>query len=186
MSLAKNMLEEIKKVEQTADLLHNEQEVEAAIDSMAEQINQKLGDKNPVLLCAMNGGLVTTGKLLTRLNFPLTVDAINASRYRNQTSGGEIHWLLKPVIPLKDRTVLIIDDILDEGHTLAAIFQYCQEQGASSIYTAVLMNKKLNHAKPVSADFIGLEVQNRYLFGYGMDYKGYLRNAAGIYACKES
>jgi hypoxanthine phosphoribosyltransferase len=180
------MLEEIKRVEQTADLLHSEQEVEAAIDSMAKQINRQLGDKNPVLLCAMNGGLITTGKLLTRLNFPLTVDAINASRYRNATRGGDIQWLLKPAIPLKDRTVLIIDDILDEGYTLAAILQYCQDQGAGTIYSAVLVDKKLGHPKPVSADFIGLEVENRYLFGYGMDYKGYLRNAAGIYACKET
>ncbi len=180
------MLKEIKLVEQTADLLYSEQQVEAAIDSMATQINRQLGKKNPVLLCVMNGGLVTTGKLLTRLNFSLTVDAINASRYGHSTAGGEIQWILKPATSLKQRTVLIIDDILDEGLTLAAIFQYCQEQGAATIYSAVLVDKKLGHPKPVTADFIGLEVENRYLFGYGMDYKGYLRNVAGIYACKES
>ncbi len=179
------MLKEIKLVEQTADLLHSEQEVEAAIDSMAKQINRQLKNHNPILLCVMNGGLVTTGKLLTRLNFSLTVDAINASRYGNATTGHEIQWILKPATPLKQRTVLIIDDILDEGHTLAAISQYCQEQGASTIYSAVLVDKKLHQPKPVTADFIGLKVENRYLFGYGMDYKGYLRNAAGIYACKE-
>lgn len=180
------MLNEIKHVQQTADLLHSEQEVEQAIEQMAEQINQFLGDRNPVLLCAMNGGLVTTGKLLTRLNFPLTVDAVHASRYRNATSGGEIKWLMKPVTPLQDRTVLIVDDILDEGHTLDALIRFCREQGATSVYTAVLVDKKLDRAKPVTADFVGLEVEDRYLFGYGMDYKGYLRNAAGIFACKES
>jgi len=180
------MLKEIKRVEQTADLLHSEQEVEAAIDTMAKQINRQLENQNPILLCVMNGGLVTTGKLLTRLNFSLTVDAINASRYGNSTTGSDIQWILKPATPLKQRTVLIVDDILDEGHTLAAIMQYCQEQGAANLYSAVLVNKERAHPKPVSADFIGLEVENRYLFGYGMDYKGYLRNAAGIYACKEA
>jgi hypoxanthine phosphoribosyltransferase len=133
----------------------------------------------------MNGGVVLTGKLLTRLNFPLTLDAINASRYRNQTRGGEINWIQKPRTDLKNRTVLIVDDILDEGITLRAIYEYCREQGASSIYSAVLINKNLNHTKPIRADFVGLEAENRYIFGYGMDYKGYLRNAAGIYACKE-
>ncbi|HEY8037067.1 MAG TPA: hypoxanthine-guanine phosphoribosyltransferase [Methylobacter sp.] len=179
------MLEEIKHIQTTSDLLHSEQEVEAAIDKMAQEINLALADRNPLLLCAMNGGVVTFGKLLTRLTIPLTIDAINASRYQNQTSGGSIGWLVKPETPLKDRTVLIVDDILDEGITLQALCEYCREQGAADVYTAVLVDKILDHKKPLAADFVGLNVENRYLFGYGMDYKGYLRNAPGIYACKE-
>ncbi|NOQ35316.1 MAG: hypoxanthine-guanine phosphoribosyltransferase [Methylococcaceae bacterium] len=179
------MIDEIKQVEATADLLYSEAEVETAIEKMAENINLLLADRNPIILCVMNGGIVVAGKLMTRLNFPLTIDGINASRYRNKTSGGEIKWILKPASSLKDRTILIVDDILDEGITLAALYDYCREQGADSIYSAVLIDKKLNRKKPVIADFIGLETEDRYLFGYGMDYKGYLRNAAGIYACKE-
>jgi hypoxanthine phosphoribosyltransferase len=179
------MLKEIKRIQETAELLHCEEEVEAALDKMAEQINVLLADRYPVLLCVMNGGIVAAGKLITRLSIPLTIDAINASRYQNQTSGGSIEWILQPGTSLKDRTVLIIDDVLDEGITLAAIIEYCLDQGATSVYSAVLVNKILDHEKPVTADFIGLEVPNRYLFGYGMDYKGYLRNASGIYACNE-
>lgn len=179
------MLEEIKHVQATADLLHSEQEVEAAIDNMAQEINIALADRNPLLLCVMNGGVVTFGKLLTRLTIPLTIDAINASRYQNQISGGSIDWLVKPETPLNGRTVVIVDDILDEGITLKALCQYCREQGAAAVYSAVLVDKILDHQKPVTADFIGLKVENRYVFGYGMDYKGYLRNAPGIYACKE-
>ncbi len=179
------MLEEIKHIQATADLLYSEQDVEAALDKMAEKINLALADSNPLLLCVMNGGVVAFGKLLTRLTIPLTIDAINASRYQNQTSGGSIAWLLKPETPLKDRTVLIVDDILDEGITLQALYEFCREQGAAAIYSAVLVDKILDHEKPLTADFIGLNVENRYLFGYGMDYKGYLRNAPGIYACKE-
>ncbi|MGR9014089.1 MAG: hypoxanthine-guanine phosphoribosyltransferase [Gammaproteobacteria bacterium] len=179
------MLEEIKHIQATADLLHSEQEVEAAIDKMAQEINIALADRNPLLLCVLNGGIPTFGKLLTRLTMPLTIDSINASRYQNQTSGGSIEWLVKPESPLKDRTILIIDDILDEGITLQAIYQYCREQGATAIYSAVLVDKILDHEKPLTADFVGLNVENRYLFGYGMDYKGYLRNAPGIFACKE-
>jgi len=178
------MLNEIRQVQANADLLFSEQEVEAALDNMAAQINEALAESNPLVLCAMNGGVVTAGKLLTRLTIPLTIDAINASRYHNQTSGGSIRWILKPGTPLKDRTVLIVDDILDEGFTLQAIYAYCLEQGAMSVFSAVLVDKLLDHDKPIKADFIGLEAENRYLFGYGMDYKGYLRNASGIYACK--
>ncbi|MGZ8175392.1 hypoxanthine-guanine phosphoribosyltransferase [Methylobacter sp.] len=179
------MLEEIKHVQATADLLHSEQEIEIAIDRMAQEINTALAGHNPLLLCVMNGGVVTFGKLLTRLSIPLTIDAINASRYQNLTSGGSIEWLVKPVTSLKGRTVLLVDDILDEGITLQAICQYCREQGATAVYSAVLVDKILDHQKPITADFIGLKVENRYVFGYGMDYKGYLRNAPGIYACKE-
>ena len=177
------MLNEIKLIQENARLLHTEIEVEAALDVMAEDINSRLATTNPLILCVMNGGIVTTGKLMPRLNFPLTLDAINVSRYGEQTSGNKLSWLQKPISSLKNRTILIIDDILDEGLTLEAIYQYCQEQGASQIYSAVLVEKQLNKSKPIQADFIGLSVANHYLYGYGMDYKGYLRNAAGIYAC---
>ncbi len=179
------MLKEIKHIQETADLLYSEQQVEAALDKIAEQINTALADLNPLILCVINGGIVVAGKLITRLTIPLTLDAINATRYQNNTLGGNVEWLLKPKTPIKDRNLLIIDDILDEGLTLLAIKDYCLEQGAASVYSAVLLDKNLGRVKPVSADFIGLEVENRYLFGYGMDYKGYLRNAPGIYACKE-
>jgi hypoxanthine phosphoribosyltransferase len=179
-----NLVDEIKAIELSADLLYNETQVEHALDSIAEKINSLLYDRNPVLLCVMNGGIVTAGKLLTRLIFPLTIDSINLSRYQNNVGGESINWIQKPATPLQNRTVLIVDDILDAGLTLAAIYKYCQEQGASSIYSAVLIDKQLQQEKPVGADFVGLTTEDKYLFGYGMDYKGYLRNASGIYACK--
>lgn len=179
------MLNEINQVKQNAILLHDEQAVETALDTMAADINRQLADKNPLVLCVINGGIIATGKLLPRLDFPLTLDSINASRYRNQTSGDDIHWLFKPTTPVQERTVLIVDDILDEGHTLKAIVDWCARQGAAEIYSAVLLDKDLGRDKPIQADFVGLQVANHYLFGYGMDYKGYLRNAAGIYACKD-
>ncbi|MCK5727703.1 MAG: hypoxanthine-guanine phosphoribosyltransferase [Methylococcales bacterium] len=178
------MLDEIKKIEDSARLLYSEKEVETAIKHMADKISLLLADRDPLVLCVMNGGLITTGRLMTYLKFHLTLDAINASRYRNQTVGSDIKWLSKPTSALKGRTILLVDDILDEGFTLEALYNYCQKQGASSIYSAVLINKKLKKKKPIMADFIALETEDYYLFGYGMDYKGYLRNAAGIYACQ--
>lgn len=179
------MLEEIEQVQATAELIFSEEQVEAALDTMAAEINDQLAGRNPLVLCVLNGGIIAAGKLIPRLDMLLTIDSINASRYQNQTSGGIIEWVLKPGTPLTGRTLLIIDDVLDEGITLAAIKDYCLGQGAEAVYCAVLVDKILDHKKPIEADFVGLKVENRYLFGYGMDYKGYLRNAAGIYACKE-
>ena len=179
------MLKEINAVLADADLLVNEQQIAAAITQIAGQINILLANSNPLVLCVMNGSLVFTGQLLPQLTIALTLDSINASRYHNQTSGGAIEWINTPRTSIKGRTVLIVDDILDEGVTLAAIYEHCLAHGAVAIYSAVLVNKLLGHSKAIFADFIGLNLENRYLFGYGMDYKGYLRNAPGIYACKE-
>ncbi len=181
-----DMLKEIHHIQTTAELIYSEAEVETALDDMANAINKRLAETNPLVLCVLNGGIVAAGKLLTRLTMPLTLDSIHASRYQNKTSGGTIKWILKPSELLKDRTILIVDDILDEGITLAEIKAYCLEQGAKAVYIAVLVDKILDHEKPIQVDFIGLTMENQYLFGYGMDYKGYLRNAPGIYAVKEA
>jgi len=179
-----NLIEEIKRVEREADLLLSEAEVEAAIDRVAGEIAGRLGESNPIVLTVLNGGIIFAGKLLTRLRIPLELDSINASRYRGATSGGEIHWLLKPRLSLQNRTVLLVDDVLDEGITLAAVADWCKEQGAEQVLVAVLIDKQIGRTRPCRADFVGLEAENRYLFGYGMDYKSYLRNAPGIFACK--
>jgi hypoxanthine phosphoribosyltransferase len=179
-------LAHIRQVMAEADCLHDEAAVEAAIARVASAINADLAELNPVVFCVMNGGLIFSGKLLTQLNFPLEASYLHATRYRNETSGGELFWKAKPEVSFIDRDVLIIDDILDEGHTLEAILGFCRHAGARSVHTAVLINKEHDRkAHPdLKADYVGLSCIDRYIFGYGMDYKGYWRNAPGIYAVK--
>lgn len=169
-----------------ADLLVRESEVIAAIHRMAVEITEQLKESNPVVLCVMNGGLIFTGQLLTRLVFPMEVDYVHATRYGHETNGATLHWTVRPQLDLKGRTVLLLDDILDEGITLAAIADYCRHQGATEVRMAVLVEKlHLRKVTPgMRADFTGIEVGDRFLFGYGLDYKGYWRNAPGIYAVK--
>lgn len=179
-------IENANKVLSEADLLVSEADVESAIKRMAQEITSQLKETRPVLLCVMNGGLIFTGQLLTRLLFPLEVDYVHATRYGHKTNGATLQWTVRPQLNLKGRTVLLLDDILDEGVTLAAIADYCRQQGAADIFMAVLVEKL--HLRKVSpgmrADFTGIEVGDRFLFGYGLDYKGYWRNAPGIYAVK--
>ncbi|MCH8136891.1 MAG: hypoxanthine-guanine phosphoribosyltransferase, partial [Proteobacteria bacterium] len=157
---------------------------ERALDNMAAAIGAKIGAGNPIVLCLMNGGLITTGKLATRLDFPLQLDYLHATRYREQTSGSEeLRWEAYPQLSLTNRVVLVVDDILDQGLTLEGVLSYCREQGAEAVYAAVLINKTpARKLSPLVADFVGLEIGDDYVFGYGMDYRGYLRNAAGIFA----
>lgn len=179
-------IEVANKLLADADLLVSESEVSKAIDRIAEEITGQLKESNPIMLCIMNGGLIFTGQLLTRLVFPLEVDYVHATRYGHETNGAHLQWTVKPQLNLKGRTVLLLDDILDEGVTLAAIAEYCRQQGAAEVLMAVLVEKlHLRKVTPgMHADFSGIEVGDRFLFGYGLDYKGYWRNAPGIYAVK--
>ena len=179
-------IDAITQVEATAEQLYSAAEVNAALDRMGDEISQAMAQRNPLVLCVMVGGMIPAGQLLTRLSFPLTVDTIHATRYQGDTAGGEIEWRRTPDESVAGRTVLLIDDVLDEGITLEAICCWCRDQGAREVYSAVLVDKALGRGKPHQADFIGLTADNRYLFGYGMDYQGYLRNADGIFACRGS
>ncbi|MFZ5594374.1 MAG: hypoxanthine-guanine phosphoribosyltransferase [Pseudomonadota bacterium] len=180
--MKQDTLQEAKAVYAKADRLWSLKEIEAALDCMAADITATLADKNPLVLCVMNGGLIPAGGLLPRLDFPLQLDYIHATRYRGATQGGVLHWVVKPSHSLEDRVVLLIDDILDEGVTLAAVIDYCKAEGASEVYSAVLVEKLHDRKNGLQATFKGLDVEDRYVFGYGMDYKGYYRNAPGIYA----
>ncbi|MGQ3887731.1 hypoxanthine-guanine phosphoribosyltransferase [Legionella sp. CNM-1927-20] len=173
----------IKEVYEKSTCLYTTKEVEAALDRMAINIHQELYDKNPIILCVMIGGLVPMGNLLPRLDFPLEVDYVHATRYKGDIKASDLVWKVKPSLNLTGRTVLVVDDILDGGLTLAAIIKDVKAMGATKVYSAVLVDK---HHKRVpngleNADFVGLRVDDHYIFGYGMDYNEYLRNAPGIF-----
>ncbi|MBU0500044.1 MAG: hypoxanthine-guanine phosphoribosyltransferase [Gammaproteobacteria bacterium] len=174
--------EEAQRVYRNAGCLYNLEQVEAAIDTMATAIMAKLGARDPVVLSVMNGGLIPAGRLLTRLDFPLRQGYIHATRYRETMRGHALEWVHRPDFSLQGEIVLIIDDILDEGYTLEALIEACQEMGAAEVYSALLCEKEHDRGVDIQGDFIGLKVPDRYVFGYGMDYKGYLRNAPGIFA----
>lgn len=178
--------EQAQAVFSRADRLHTVAEVDAGFDHMATAITNEIGESEPLVLCVMQGGLIPTGLLLSRLHFPLQIDYIHASRYGGETRGGELDWKVAPHQSVSGRTVLLVDDIHDEGITLEAIIDYCEKQGAARVLSAVLVNKLHDRKRARAADFVGLDVEDRYLFGYGMDYKGYLRNAPGIFAvCRD-
>nr|VFK54380.1 MAG: hypoxanthine phosphoribosyltransferase [Candidatus Kentron sp. TUN]VFK61857.1 MAG: hypoxanthine phosphoribosyltransferase [Candidatus Kentron sp. TUN]VFK70481.1 MAG: hypoxanthine phosphoribosyltransferase [Candidatus Kentron sp. TUN] len=178
--------DQVDKVLREADLLCTPDEVRSAYDRIAAAITETFGsDSNPLILAVPIGGLFPAAEIISRLDFALEVDYIHATRYRGDTTGHDLHFLARPRISLAGRTVIVIDDILDEGPTLAGILDFCEKSSAHRVYSAVLA-EKIHDRKPTiqHADFTGLTVEDRYVFGCGMDYKGYLRNVQGIYAVK--
>lgn len=174
---------ELDEVLSQAEPLHSEAVVRMAYERMAAEITAQLEGRNPVVLAVMVGGLVPAGHLITRLSFPLQLDYIHASRYGTEILGFELRWIAQPTTSLKGRVVLLVDDILDEGVTIASISEECRIHGAREVLSAVLVRKGQRRTAPkLKADFVGLEVDDRYVFGCGMDYRGYCRNLTTIYA----
>lgn len=168
-----------------AELLCTPEQVQLALDRLAIAVTARLEHVNPLVLIVMNGAFIPGAQLLSRLQFPLQVGYLHATRYRSGTRGGEIDWIALPRPAVTDRVVLIIDDIFDEGNTLKAIIDEVRRQGATEVYSAVLVNKQHDRkAAGLTIDFIGLDVPDRYVFGCGMDFKEYWRQLPAIYAAR--
>ncbi|MBS1188710.1 MAG: hypoxanthine-guanine phosphoribosyltransferase [Rhodocyclaceae bacterium] len=168
-----------------AELIYSKEKVQAALDRVAGEIADALSERNPLVLCVMTGGIIFAGQLLPRLEFPLDFDYLHVTRYGMETQGGKLSWRSAPWTPVKGRTVLVVDDILDEGVTMAAIHDSLKRLGAAEVLTAVFADKLNGKNKPIKADFVALTVPDRYVFGFGMDVKGAWRNLPAIYALKE-
>lgn len=153
---------------------------------MAAQICAALGERVPLVLSVMRGSVVFAGHLLPRLRFPLDFDYLDVTRYGDETSGGEISWKVSPGTAVAGRVVLVIDDILDEGQTLAAVRAKLLAAGAAEVYSAVFADKDTGKVKPLRADFTGIVVPDRYVFGFGMDVQGAWRNLPAVYALNAS
>jgi hypoxanthine phosphoribosyltransferase len=167
-----------------ADLICPAEVVARTVERLAAEISARLADVQPVVLTVMGGAVVFAGQLLPKLVFPLDCDYLHVTRYGDATSGGALAWIAEPRLPVKGRVVLVLDDILDEGITLAAVKSRLLDQGAAECLVAVLADKQLGREKPIRPDFVGLQLPNRYVFGYGMDVKGAWRNLPAIYAVK--
>ena len=176
---------ELQQVQEESDLVFSAHQIAVAIENMASSLSERIQHKNAIILCVMNGGLVTTSDILRCLQCEMRLDYLQVARYRDKTVGGSLHWHKEPQLSLENQVVVLVDDIYDEGYTLEEVVSYCKRKGAKEVITAVLLLKqKTNRKVTTQPDIYGLEVTDRYVFGYGMDYKGYLRNLPAIYALK--
>jgi hypoxanthine phosphoribosyltransferase len=169
-----------------SDVLFSREQLDTEIARMGREIDAALDGERPVFLTVMHGALIFAGQLAFAIRTDLEFDYVHATRYRGETSGSDLHWLRRPEVPLKGRTVVLVDDILDEGHTLKAVRDACQEMGATRVLLAVMCTKLHDRRAPgIEADFNGVDLPDRYVFGYGMDYHEQARNLPAIYALKD-
>ena len=170
-----------------ADLLVDRPAIDAMITRMGSEIDAALGGERALFLTVMNGALMFAGQLALAIRTDLEFDYVHATRYRGATTGHDLHWLREPLAPMTGRTVLLVDDILDEGHTLKAVRDDCLRRGARRVLIASLCTKKHDRlVEGIASDFNGIELPDRYVFGYGMDFHEQGRNLPAIYALRES
>lgn len=174
--------EEAQSILDSADLIFDESQVQAAVARLAREITAAMAETNPLVLAVMGGATIFAGHLLPQLRFPLEYDYLHVTRYGNATTGGGVNWIVQPRMPLVGRNVLLLDDILDEGITLNETCRRIMDMGAARCVTAVFADKDIGRAKPIVPDFVGLTMPNRFVFGFGMDIKGAWRNLPAIYA----
>lgn len=164
------------------------QEVQAAVSRVAERLNTRFNAPDsaefPLVLGVMGGAVVFTGHLLPQLTFPLDFDYIHVSRYGDDDRGGQLVWKVVPRQNVAGRIIVLVDDILDEGETLAHVKQRLLDMGAAEVIIAVFADKDLGRKKPIAADLVGLTLPNRFVVGFGMDVYGYWRNLPGLWAIR--
>jgi hypoxanthine phosphoribosyltransferase len=169
-----------------AEQIVSPEEVQAAVRRVADELNQRFGDPEeqafPLVLGVMGGAVVFTGNVLPQLTFPLEFDYIHVTRYGDEDRGGQVVWKVIPRQSVAGKTIIVLDDILDEGETLAHVKQRLLEMGAKEVIVAVFTDKDIGRTKPVQADIVGLTIPNRFVVGYGMDVYGYWRNLPGLWA----
>ena len=179
---------EAKQLLADSEVLFTADEVNAATTRIAKEINRDFADQHPLILSVMGGAVVFSGQLLPQLDFPLDFDIVQASRYGEKTVGSQLTWRVAPRDNIVGRHVIILDDILDEGITLAAIVDLVKRNGAKTVACAVFCAKdygeEVNKKKPLKAEYVGIMVPNRFIYGYGMDVSGAWRNLPAIYAVR--
>ena len=178
--------QEALRLLQEAELICDAECVQREVARVAREISAELGGQFPVVLSVMGGAAIFTGQLLPQLGFPLEFGAIEVTRYNNDIEGREITWRLPPRDNVRGRTVLVVDDILDEGITLAAIHKKLVEMGAKRVLSAVFADKDIGRAKPIKADLVGLTLPNEFVVGFGMDVYNYWRNLPGLWSISQA
>jgi Hypoxanthine-guanine phosphoribosyltransferase len=175
-----------------ADTLYSYEQSVAAIEVLSDVLNkhfENFSGEKIVALTLLNGGIVFAGMLLPKLSFALQLDSVGVSRYREHETGRDLRWHSKPRASLVGASVLLLDDIFDQGITLEEVKAWCVDQGANSVESVVLAWKQLEESEgkacKAKPDFYALSIPDKFVVGMGMDFAGNYRNAPGIFVLKK-
>lgn len=154
----------------------SEEQINQRVEELAEILTEKYQDKDPLVVAVLNGSFMFCSDLLKKMNFPLELNFIKVSSYGNKTESSGNIQIDGGRIDMKDRNVLIVEDIIDSGNTLKKLSEYFAQLGAASVETVVLLDKPSRREADIEADYAGFKIADQFVVGYGLDYAQYYRN----------
>ena len=168
-------------------ILFSEQTILSRLNDLGSQISNDYKGKDLTVIAIMNGSIMFMSDLLKRVNIPLQIDCWSVSSYHGCKSTGAIKFRQHEVVDVKNRHVLLLDDILDSGLTLHTIAnKIINEAGALSVKSCVLLSKEVERVKTIEADYVGFNISNEFVVGYGLDYNEHYRNLPYVGVLKTS
>lgn len=176
----------VKIKDKEFELFLTQEVIENAIDKVAERLNNDMAGKDPLFVCVLNGSFIYAAELMKRVTIPCEVSFVKVSSYKGVTSTGKLKEIYGLEEDIKDRTVVIIEDIVDTGHTMALMLEQLSCDDPKEIFVSTLLLKPDALKQPVQLDYVALEIPNDFIVGYGLDYDGYGRNLSNIYKIKNS
>ncbi len=160
-------------------------DIKRAIWQMADKINRDLKDKNPLMVCILNGSFMFSADLMKLVEFPCQISFVKLASYEGMGSTGKVKELIGFNEELKGRTVVLLEDIVDTGVTVENSVEQLLQTGASEVIVATLLYKPQACKRDIKLDYVGMEIPNDFIVGYGLDYNGYGRNLPDIYSLIE-
>lgn len=167
-------------------VLLTQQQVEKRIDEMGATLTAKYQDQFPVIVTVMTGAMVFSVDMIRRMKFKLSLDYVDVSSYDDGTTSGKVRLIKDLTYNIKNRPVIIMEDIVDTGHTLQFLAKLLKLRGAKSIEVCALLDKPARREVDFQADYVGFEVPNEFIVGYGLDYNGLYRNLPYVGVLKPS
>jgi len=174
-------MKRIKLLDKEFEIMIPASDIKEAIWKIADKLNEDLKDKNPLMVCILNGSFMFSADLLKLIKFPCQISFVKLSSYQGTSSCGHVKELIGINEDLSGRTVLLLEDIVDSGITVKNCICQVKNTGAKEVLVATLLFKPNALKEDIKLDYIGLEIPNDFIVGYGLDYNGYGRNLPDIY-----
>lgn len=174
-------MKKVRLKDKSFQLFIDSKELNYSIESLSNKINQDYSDREPIFLCVLNGAFVFAAELVKRFNHECQVSFVKLSSYKGVQSSGTINSLIGLNEDIKGKDVIIVEDIVDTGQTIANIVENILNKNPRSIEVATLLYKPKSYQKQISIKYKAIEIGNDFIVGFGLDYNGLGRNLEEIY-----
>jgi len=175
----------VKILDKEFELSIPESDLLKAVEQVAQQINRDLEGKNPLMICVLNGSFMFASDLMKRITIPCEISFVKLSSYSGTGSTGTVKEIIGLNEDITGRTVVLLEDIVDTGLTIINTVKQVKAMGPADVRIATMLFKPDACKHDVSLDYVGMDIPNDFIVGYGLDYDGYGRNLNSIYTVVE-